>query len=178
VSLKSLIYRSGLSFLRLTWRVKGGRKLTAFGHDLLLTYDTIFPSYRKFRLPKGGCLSEIVRYADYVQLHAICNFVSQLGSQPVIIDIGAHHGAYAILVGQIVRHLKGKVIAMEPNPEAFDVLKNNIRLNRLEDIVICEQVAVSDKAGLMHLKMEDSQSHIESRRATNNIPVNVITLAH
>ena len=156
--------------------MKGNRKINAFGHELLVTHNTTFPSYRKLRLPRGSCLSEIVRYTDFVQIHAVCNYVSGLKNRPVIIDIGAHHGAYAILIGRIVRHMKGRVIAVEPNPESFDVLRNNVRLNGLEDVVICEQVAVSDNPGLMHLSMEDVQSHLTAHRSANNVPVNVITL--
>ncbi|HAM52390.1 MAG TPA: hypothetical protein DCP92_17470, partial [Nitrospiraceae bacterium] len=99
--------------------------MEAFGHQLIVTYNTVFPSYRKLRLPKGGCLSEIVKYTDYVQIHAVCNFVSALKGPSAIIDIGAHHGAYAILIGHVVRHSNGKVIAVEPNPQSFEILTKN-----------------------------------------------------
>jgi FkbM family methyltransferase len=109
-------------------------------------------------------------------MHAICNFVSELRNQPVIIDVGAHHGAYAVLIGQIVRHLNGKVIAVEPNPRSFKILCNNVQLNGLEDVIICEQVAVSDRPGSMNLLLDDSQSQITSRKSNLSVPVEVVTM--
>lgn len=142
----------------------------------MVSPDTTFPSYRKLRLPKGGCHSEIVKYADYVQMHAVCNFVSGLRNQPLIIDVGAHHGAYAILLGHIVRPFKGRVIAVEPNPRSYEILTKNVHLNGLEDVVICEQVAVSDRPGSMNLLLDDSQSRIISRRPGSSVPVEVVTM--
>src|SRR4030042_6503628 len=132
LKLKSIIYKAGINILRMFWRIKGRRNIKAFGEDYHVTADTIFPNYCKFRLPKKGCLSEIVRYTDYVQLHSVVNYVSQLKNQPTIIDIGAHHGAYAVILGKIVNKMKGRVIAVEPNPQSFDVLKENVLLNKLE----------------------------------------------
>jgi hypothetical protein len=152
VIIKSIVYRTAINLLRVFWRLIGGRRITAFGHEIIVSPDTTFPSYRKFKLPKGGCRSEIVRYADYVQMHAVSNFVSGLQNQPVIVDVGAHHGAYAIVIGKSVQKLGGRVIAVEPNPQSFDVLEQNIRLNKLENTVMCEQVAIADKAG--HLRYD------------------------
>jgi hypothetical protein len=119
---KSILYHTGIKILRTFWRISNGRRITAFGEKYHVTADTIFPNYRKFRLPKGGCLSEIVRYTDYVQLHSVVNYVSQLINKPTVVDIGAHHGAYAIILGKIVQKMGGRVIAVEPNPQSFKVL--------------------------------------------------------
>lgn len=174
--MKSIIYRAAINLLRIFWRLIGGRRISAFGHEIIVSPNTTFPSYRKLKLPKGGCRSEIVRYADYVQMHAVCNFVSGLRNQPVIIDVGAHHGAYAVLIGQIVRHQSGKVIAVEPNPRSFKILCDNVQLNGLEDVVICEQVAVSDSPGSMNLLLDDSQSRITSRQPASSVPVEAVTM--
>ncbi len=176
VNIKSLIYSLAVGLLRLLWRLKGGRNITAFGHTLVVTPDTTFPSYRKLRLPNGGCHSEIVKYADYVQMHSVCKFVSQLRTRPVIVDVGAHHGAYAVLIGHIVRPFGGLVLAVEPNPQSYRILRSNVRLNNLEDVVICEQVAVSDSPGIMNLALDDSQSQITSHKSNLSITVETITL--
>jgi hypothetical protein len=97
LKLKSIIYKAGINSLRMFWRFRGRRTIKAFDKKYHVTADTIFPDYRKFRLPKKGCLSEIVRYTDYVQLHSVVNYVMQLKNQPTIIDIEAHHGAYTDL---------------------------------------------------------------------------------
>jgi FkbM family methyltransferase len=174
--IKSIIYRAAINLLRVFWRLIGGRRISAFGHEIIVSPETTFPSYRKLRLPKGGCRSEIVRYADYVQMHAVCNFVSGLRNQPVIIDVGAHHGAYAIVIGKSVQKFGGRVIAVEPNPQSCDVLQRNIRLNKLEKTVICEQVAIADKAGHMKIELLGSESKITSAQTNNPYTIEVVTL--
>jgi FkbM family methyltransferase len=175
-NLKSFIYKTGINCLRMFWRVRGGRTIKAFDEKYCITVDTIFPDHRKFRLPQKGCLSEIVRYTDYVQLHSVVNYLSQLKSQPTVVDIGAHYGAYAVVIGKIVQKLGGRVIAVEPNPQSFDVLKQNICLNELENTVMCEQVAIADKTGRMNLELLGAESKITSKQANNSHIVEVITL--
>jgi FkbM family methyltransferase len=158
------------------WRVRGGRTIKAFDEKYHVTADTIFPDYRKFRLPKKGCLSEIVRYADYVQLHSLVNYVNQLKDNPTIIDVGAHHGSHSIILGKIVQKKRGRIIAIEPNPESFRILKENLRLNKLENTIICEQIAIADKAGHMHIDLFDSQTTLTIKKSEDSSEVSVITL--
>ena len=176
INLKSIIYKTGINSLRMLWRLRGKRTIKAFDQEYHVTADTIFPNYRKFRLPKKGCLSEIVRYTDYVQLHSVVNYVNQLKNQPTIIDIGAHHGAYAVILGKIIQKMGGRVIAVEPNPQSFNVLKENIRLNKLDDTVICEQVAIADKKGHMNIELIGSQSKLTQKKTGHCYPVEVMTL--
>lgn len=176
MGIRAIIYKAGIKGLRLFWRLVGGRRITVFGHNLVVASETIFPDYRKLRLPKGDCFSQIVRYADYVQMHSICSLVSGLHDQPVIIDVGAHHGAYALMIGQIVRAVHGKVIAIEPNPRSYEILKRNVQSNGLEDVILCEQVAVSDRAGSMNLLLADDQSHMTTFQTDLSVPVDVVTL--
>ena len=159
--LKSLIYQSGIILQRCLWRVLGGRNIIVFGEKLRLCPETIFPSYLRLRLPRGEHRSEIVRYADYVQFHSIINFISKTES-PVVVDFGAHHGAYAIVLGKLLQKKGGKLIAAEPNPKSFEILKKNVSLNNLQDTVVCEKVAVSDKPGKFHMLLADSQSRISA----------------
>jgi len=177
IKLKSIIYKAGIASLRMFWCIRGRRNIKAFGEDYYVTADTIFPNYRKFKLPKKGCTSEIVRYADYVQLHSVVHYAIQLKKQPIIIDIGAHHGAYAIILGKIVQKTGGQVIAVEPNPQSFNVLRENIRLNKLEDTIICEQVAIADKKGQMNIELIGSESKLKLNKTKHSCIVEVITLA-
>jgi FkbM family methyltransferase len=96
--------------------------------------------------------------------------------KPTIVDIGAHHGAYAIILGRIVKEKGGKVIAVEPNPESYAVMVKNVILNKLESTIMCEQVAVMDKVERMRLKLNGVQSCITSDQSGFGIPVEVATL--
>ncbi len=173
--LKKFIYRIGINLIKLLWRAQGKRKITAFGETLFFSAETAFPSYRRLRLPRGKWNSEIVRYGDFVQFHAIINFMQTINKQPLIVDVGAYHGAYACVLGKIAQKMGGKVIAVEPNPHSFMILEKNIRLNELQDTVICEHTAVSDKAGTCVLLLQGSESHI-SNNQESGCKVKVMTL--
>lgn len=51
----------------------------------------------------------------------------------VFIDVGANIGRYTIEVGKKLKN-NGAVIAIEPNLETFQILKNNIKLNHLTNV--------------------------------------------
>lgn len=173
---KKAIYRTSVMMLRFLWTITGGRKVTVFGQSISLFPVTVFPSYRNLRLPRGDAVSQIVRYADFVQMHSMVRHVSQIKHPAAIIDIGAHHGAYAIVLGKMLQKTGGKVIAVEPNPISFAVLERNVKLNGLDSTIICERVAVSDQAGKMNISLEDVQSGISNQESSGSVSVDVITL--
>lgn len=106
-TIKSVIYRAGVSLLRFYWHIIGGRRATVFGQGICLLPTTVFPSYRNLKLPTGDAVSQIVRYADYVQMHSMVRHVSQLKHPAVVIDVGAHHGAYAVVLGKMLQKAGG-----------------------------------------------------------------------
>jgi len=175
MKIKRFVYQTGIRILGFYWRINGGRRIKAFNERFHVTHNTIFPSYRKLRLPKGSCLSEIVRYTDFVQLHSLCNLVAEL-EKPTIIDIGANHGAYAIILGKIAQSKGGKVIAVEPVPEAYAVMVRNIGLNGLSNTVICEQVAILDKPGHLNMELKGVESKLSGKQSGNCCPVVAVTL--
>ncbi len=145
------------------WQARGSRPVNVFGMNFRLSPNSIFPSYRKIRLPQGDYASDIVKYGDFVQMHSLCKYISELGDTPLIIDVGAHHGAYAIVLGKAAQQRGGRVIAVEPNLESFTMLIENVRLNNLENTVICEQNAVLDKPGLSRINFQGSQTRISTK---------------
>jgi FkbM family methyltransferase len=174
---KRIVYRSGRSLLRALWALRGFRKIRAFGQDLRITGETDFPSYRRLRLPSGDCYSEIVRYADYVQLHAVCAYLSSLAPPITVVEVGAYHGAYAVILGKLLKERRGRLIAIEPDETSFQLLKENIRLNGLDDIVSCERVAISDHEGSLYFQSQGSQSHLVVSPTSDVSAVNATTLA-
>lgn len=179
LAIKSTIYRIGVSIQQFCWHIIGGRKATVFGQGICLLPTTVFPSYRNLKLPTGDAHSQIVRYGDFVQMHSMVTYVAQLKRPAVIIDVGAHHGAYAIVLGKILQNMGGggRVIAVEPNPLSFAVLEKNVSLNGLGDTVFCERVAVSDQAGKMNISLDDVQSGISDQATLGSVPVDVVTLS-
>jgi FkbM family methyltransferase len=61
------------------------------------------------------------------------------------IDVGANCGVYSVLGPLWNPNLQ--VVAFEPVPAIFEGLKRNIRLNRLENCVHCENAALSSQSG-------------------------------
>jgi len=175
MEVNKFFYRAGLEVLRFYWRISGGRRIDAFGESFHVTHNTIFPSYWKLRLPKGSCLSEIVKYTDFVQVHSLCNLATQL-EKPTIVDIGAHHGGYAIILGKIAQRKGGKVIAVEPIPESYAVMVKNVSQNGLSNTVICEQVAILDKPGHLNMELKGVESKLSGKQNDNRCPVTVVTL--
>ncbi len=68
MNIKAVIYQAGMNALKLFWHLRGGRGISAFGREIRVSADTIFPSYRKLRLLKGRCHSEINMYFTKTQL--------------------------------------------------------------------------------------------------------------
>jgi FkbM family methyltransferase len=76
-------------------------------------------------------------------------FCRGIGLGDTLVDVGANIGYYTVLGARIVG-ATGHVYAFEPDPEAFALLKQNVRLNGLRNVTL-EQKAVSDQPGEVRL---------------------------
>ena len=77
----------------------------------------------------------------------------------IVIDVGAAFGFYTILASKRVGR-EGKVVAIEPQPDNFEMLNRNIKLNKLANIVTLNYAASSQKTTL---KLFDNYSTIQER---------------
>lgn len=57
----------------------------------------------------------------------------------VVIDLGANEGYYTLKLKQ--NNPKCKVIVVEPNPLAFEVLEKNVKSNKLSDVILINKAA-------------------------------------
>ncbi len=62
------------------------------------------------------------------------------------IDIGANIGITSMALARKIGKA-GKVYSFEPTPEYFNILRKNVRLNGLEDVVSVRELAVTDRVG-------------------------------
>ena len=67
----------------------------------------------------------------------------------VCVDVGANVGYFSILMSQIVGK-QGQTIAFEPMPETVEVLRENIEVNHLENVVVVA-AAASDESGSVEI---------------------------
>ncbi len=73
----------------------------------------------------------------------------------IAIDIGAGIGEFAVLASDKVGK-EGKVIAIEPSPDDFKTLQDNIRLNGCNNVIPINS-AVSDKKERLLLKFKEKE---------------------
>lgn len=71
----------------------------------------------------------------------------------IVVDVGAHIGYFTIILSEIVGN-DGKVIAFEPNPITYSILKKNIETNNLTNVIL-EQLALSNIKSEEYLSMSD-----------------------
>lgn len=160
MQLKKIVYLTWQMLLKNIWRLSGGRRERAMGLTLNLHPDTVWMGRRGLRLPRENCRSKIVAFVDLVQAYAVCNAVSST-HHPVIIDVGAHHGEYAILMGGLLKaNGGGLVIAIEPDIDNVSILKNNIARNGLEDVIRVVENAIYDVTGTMCFYPNGSEGHL------------------
>ena len=70
----------------------------------------------------------------------------QPGANDVLIDVGSHIGAYAVVAAR-----RGALVfAVEPDPSNFAVLQKNVQLNRLGNVVLVPR-AISSRVGIVEL---------------------------
>jgi FkbM family methyltransferase len=72
----------------------------------------------------------------------------------VVVDVGAYIGRHTLIASKRVGK-SGKVIAIEPDPKNFEILKHNVQANQLTNVVLLS-VAASNREGFVRLYLGDS----------------------
>jgi FkbM family methyltransferase len=81
----------------------------------------------------------------------------KVGDGMVVFDIGAHIGLMSVILAQKVGDT-GKVFSFEPTPATFEVLRNTIRINDLENVIVPVQAALSSKSGKAMFYISDDMA--------------------
>jgi FkbM family methyltransferase len=77
-----------------------------------------------------------------------------------VVDVGAHVGYYTLLAARLVGD-QGRVYAFEPHPDTFKVLCQNVKINRLSNVVAIPK-AVDDTIGRKRLFLAHGSSGLHS----------------
>jgi len=80
----------------------------------------------------------------------------ELGPGQTFVDVGAHIGYYTVIASSLVGDA-GTVFAMEPSPENFGVLVNNIRASGRSNVFAINKAA-SSKTGVTDLYLSPGNS--------------------
>jgi FkbM family methyltransferase len=78
-------------------------------------------------------------------------FCSLLADARVVVDVGANKGYYSLLAA-LAGGPRRLVVAVEPWPENAAILRQNLQLNGVENVLVCE-VAASGHEGTCHFMM-------------------------
>jgi|ETNmetMinimDraft_13_1059891.scaffolds.fasta_scaffold01996_6 FkbM family methyltransferase len=94
-----------------------------------------------------------------------------------VIDIGANIGCHTLLFAKIVGD-SGKVIAFEPMEWALKKLRRNINLNNIDNNIIVEKMALSNKKEIKELLFKSSWTIDSKKLPESQIPqkINMETL--
>src|SRR5829696_6401888 len=101
---------------------------------------------RKFKIPKYNYEFYCRNSDDFHMMVAHELDIIERNFSPkegdVVIDVGAHIGPYTLKASKRVG-LNGKIIAIEADPENFDILNRNIQLNKLTNVIALNYAAYS-----------------------------------
>lgn len=107
--------------------------------------------------------SDLSYYEIDSEREVLNDILSNLERDDVFFDIGANIGLYTCFAMNV--STKGKVIALEPSPPAFEKLSKNIDIN--DGTATPLQIAVSDINDTVEFAVDVNDRH--SRRSTLNI---------
>jgi len=138
--------------------------------------DTVFRGCKFRLLPyqnygDGKVVFSPLTY-DKVELDYI---IQSVDADSLFVDVGANVGLYTCIVGKNVRS-GGKIVSVEPNPQALVLLRRNIDLNGISDIVEVLPVGVGDADGIatLHLHAKNlGGSSLQSDLNTDAIQIDV-----
>ena len=69
-----------------------------------------------------------------------------------VVDIGAHIGYFTIYAAKKAN--KGKILSFEPSRESFKVLKNNLKINNIQNVNV-ENIGVRNESGTSTLYVDE-----------------------
>lgn len=98
----------------------------------------------------------IILKGDNPEQVEINTILKNIKEDSIMVDVGACYGEYTLLCAKKAN--KGKVIAVEPNPYHFKLLKKSVEANRLENVILINK-ALSDDEGMMSFYM--GNNHLE-----------------
>lgn len=133
----------------------------------------------RFRMRDGSFLrSRIVDSGGLLSVHVDRDYDVPGVNWPrvrTIVDIGAHVGSFTVWAAR--RALNARIFAVEPNPETFQLLIENINRNGLQNRVNAVNAAVADAAGTVELELvEHSLGTRIARKGRGTIEVRAETM--
>jgi FkbM family methyltransferase len=135
-----------------------------------------FKNGQKIRVRSGSIDKMIVKEIFIDNCYIPQGFEIQKGD--TVVDIGAHIGVFSVFASKFA----SKIYSFEPSDENFKVLKENIAINNINNVVIPFNLAVSDNTGerVLFVSPNNSAGHSfyahESLHKNKEIIVSTVSL--
>jgi FkbM family methyltransferase len=123
----------------------------------------------------GERISRSIAVFDYTEVALSALLADLVGSEDFMVDIGAYFG-YISLLGSRLVGSSGRVLAFEPNPQAFSIAKKNLAPHPQAEV---RQMAVLDERRSVSLEdrpVHDSafSSVVSGAERTNHTTIDVL----
>ena len=94
---------------------------------------------------------EVLRLLEGYEYSATNIFKKLLEDSKIIIDIGAREGLYSLIAAQKLKDIKNvKIVAIDPDPIAIDILKQTVKINKFNNIIVSDY-AVGNSSGFIEM---------------------------
>lgn len=138
------------------WRIL--RSISKLIRHLFNAFTIPFKKYSETLITHFPCSNFYFRPLLTAEIHMVSGlwepYVSHIftpNKGDVVLDVGAHIGYFTLKAAQAVGS-EGIVIAVEPDPRNFKILKKNIRSNKLRNVKLFN-CALGSSMGYARLKM-------------------------
>lgn len=116
-----------------------------------------------------GIINEVYVVKEY---HKLLNYIKR---RSIVIDIGAQIGVFSVLAAKIAT--KGKVFAFEPFEGNNLLLRKNIKLNNLKNVIVSENaIAAKSETRQLVISKENSGGHSFFEKGDERVEIKTITL--
>jgi len=168
--------------------IKGIRKIAHFIPRLLIptptgsiTIKTLYGFMMIIDPVKDDGVEKTIYYTGTYEKGTLFVIKNLLREGDTFVDVGANIGLMSIFASSIVK-ASGKIVAFEPNPITFKILKSNIALNNLSNIETSDYAIGAKTNGAKIYDRWDlnrgSASLIKPENVSESYDIRVITLSN
>lgn len=145
----------------------------------IIPYPIVYPfiGQSKLLIEKGMSSAELQLFTGLYDFEEMLFLLHTLIEDDLFVDVGANVGVYTILASSVKAC---RSISIEPVPDTFIHLENNIAINHIAHKVSPLNIGISDKAGILKFtkNLNSSLNHVEfeDNSSQENIEVKVDSL--
>jgi len=118
-----------------------------------------------FKLKLRTKSTDVYAFTHVWLLQEYYRYGFEIKDNDVIIDVGAHIGLFALFSSQFCKN--GRIYCFEPVKENFDLLKSNLELNDIENVIVAN-MAVSSSTGTVTIYLNEDEAghsmHVPSQK--------------